>query len=53
VSPMYAGFYGAAANEVTGAYNFVAVSPDPIGGQPPINDDRRGFVQQSGVFHGQ
>ena len=53
-NPMYAGFYGAGGPaEVTGAYNFVAVSPDPTGGEPPINDDRRGFVQQSGVFHGQ
>ena len=53
VNPMYAGFFGATANEVTGAYNFVAVLPDPVGGVRPINDDRRGFVQQSGVFHGQ
>jgi C-lobe and N-lobe beta barrels of Tf-binding protein B len=54
VNPMYAGFFGAAGpNEVTGVYNFVAVNPEPIGGVRPINDDRRGFVQQSGVFHAQ
>jgi hypothetical protein len=53
-NPMYAGFFGApGADEVTGVYNFLAVSPAPIGGEPPINDDRRGFVQQSGVFNGQ
>jgi hypothetical protein len=53
-NPMYAGFFGSpGADEVTGVYNFLAVSPDPIGGEPPINDDRRGFVQQSGVFNGQ
>lgn len=53
-NPMYAGFFGApGADEVTGVYNFLAVSPEPIGGEPPINDDRRGFVQQSGVFNGQ
>lgn len=52
-NPMYAGFFGAGASEVTGVYNFLAVIPDPLGGLRPINDDRRGFVQQSGVFHGQ
>jgi hypothetical protein len=53
LSVMHAGFFGASGpSEVTGAYNFVAISPAPTGGQPPINDDRRGFVQQSGVFHG-
>ena len=52
-NPMYAGFFGAAgpAQEVTGVYNFLAMSPDPIGGIMPINDDARGFVQQSGVFN--
>ncbi len=54
VNPMYAGFFDAAGpREVTGVYSFVAVNPDPIGGQPPINDDTRGYVQQSGVFHAQ
>ncbi len=53
-NPMYAGFFGAAgpSQEVTGVYNFLAVGPDPIGGEPPINDDGRGYVQQSGVFNG-
>jgi hypothetical protein len=54
-NPMYAGFFGNGAPnplEVTGVYNFLAVIPAPIGGEPPINNDRRGFVQQSGVFHG-
>jgi hypothetical protein len=54
-NPMYAGFFGNGAPnplEVTGVYNFVAEIPAPIGGEPPINNDRRGFVQQSGVFHG-
>ena len=53
-NPAYAGFFGAGApTEVTGAFNFVAAQPTPIGGIPPINDDRRGFVQQSGVFNAQ
>jgi transferrin binding protein len=53
-NPMYAGFFGptGAGHEVTGVYNFLAVRPSPVGGEPPINDDRRGFVQQSGVFNG-
>ena len=54
-NPAYAGFFGnptAGPSEVTGVYNFVAVAKDPIGGEPPINDDRRAYVQQSGVFHG-
>ena len=52
-NPMYAGFFGPAGptQEVTGIYNFLAVLPDPIGSEPPINDDARGFVQQSGVFN--
>jgi hypothetical protein len=54
-NPMYAGFFGPAGptQEVTGVYNFLAVSPDPIGGEPPANDPGRGFVQQSGVFNAQ
>ena len=52
-NPMYAGFFGAGATEVTGVYNFLAVGPDPIGGEPPICCDRRGYVQQSGIFNAQ
>jgi hypothetical protein len=53
-NPMYAGFFGPTGpgHEVTGVYNFLAASPEPTGGEPPINDDGRGFVQQSGLFHG-
>lgn len=53
-NPMYAGFFGpaGAGHEVTGAYNFLAQSPDPVGGEPPANDPAKGYVQQSGVFHG-
>jgi hypothetical protein len=52
-NPAYAGFFGATANEIAGAFNFVAVDPNPTGSNPPINDDRRGYIQESGVFHGQ
>jgi hypothetical protein len=51
INPAYAGFYGSAADEIAGAYSFVALSPAPTGSHPPINNDRRGYVQQSGVFH--
>lgn len=50
LSPMYAAFFGPNADEVTGAFNFEAMGPTPIGGTP-INNDRRSFVQMSGVFH--
>jgi hypothetical protein len=53
LNPMYAGFYGPAANEVTGVFNFEATMPGPIGGSLPINDDRRAFIEMSGVFNGQ
>jgi C-lobe and N-lobe beta barrels of Tf-binding protein B len=53
LNPMYAGFYGPNANEVTGVFNFEAALPAPIGGKRPINDDRRAFIEMSGVFNGQ
>jgi hypothetical protein len=53
LNPMYAGFFGPTANEVTGIFNVEAVSPQPTGGIIPINDDRRGFIEMSGVFNGQ
>ena len=51
VNPFYAAFFGPNANQVTGVFNLEAVMPDPIGGDIPINDDRRGFIQQSGIFN--
>jgi hypothetical protein len=54
-NPMYAGFFGpqgAGTHEVAGTYNFLAQSPDPVGGDLPHNDPAKGFVQQSGIFHG-
>jgi C-lobe and N-lobe beta barrels of Tf-binding protein B len=52
LNPMYAGFYGPTANEVSGIFNLEAVAPDPKGSLFPINDDRRGFIEMSGVFNG-
>jgi hypothetical protein len=50
-NPMYGAFFGAGAKETTGVYSVLGVSPQPIGGEYPINDDRRAYVQQSGVFN--
>jgi hypothetical protein len=52
LNPMYAAFFGPNAEEVSGVFNVEAVVPYPIGGFP-INDDRRGLIQMSGVFNGQ
>lgn len=51
INPMYGAVFGAAADEITGVFNLKAVSPEPVGGTFPINDDRRGYIQQSGVFN--
>lgn len=53
-NPMYAGFFGdtGAGHEVAGAFNFLAARSGPVGGSIPINDPGKGYVQQSGVFHG-
>jgi hypothetical protein len=50
---MYAGIFGPTANEITGVFNVNGISPSPTGGKLPINDDRRGFLEMSGVFNGQ
>lgn len=53
VNPFYGAFFGAGASEVTGVFNLEAVSPYPIGGDIPDNDDRRGFLQMSGAINAQ
>jgi C-lobe and N-lobe beta barrels of Tf-binding protein B len=50
-NPFYGAFFGDNADEVTGVFNLEAVAPDPVGGDIPINDDRRGFIQHTGVFN--
>ena len=50
---MYAGVFGANAEEITGAFAVDATTPFPRGGYIPINDDRRGYITMSGVFNGQ
>jgi hypothetical protein len=38
--------------EATGAFNVHATYVEPMGGDIPINDDRRGYMDISGVFNG-
>ncbi|MBG1233013.1 hypothetical protein [Aestuariivirga litoralis] len=51
-NPMYGGFFGAGAKEVTGAFAVDATYPEPSDGKKAINDDRRGYLSMSGIFHG-
>jgi hypothetical protein len=51
-SPFHGALFGNNADEVTGVFNVEAVDPKPYGPDFPINDDRRGFLNHSGVFHG-
>lgn len=50
-NPMYGAFFGAGAKETTGVFSVLGVSPQPIGGEYPINDDRRGYLSLQGVFN--
>ena len=49
-NPMYAGFFGANSNQVTGIFSLDATTPNPTGGVSATADDRRGYISQSGVF---
>ena len=51
-NPMYGGFFGAGASEVAGVFAVDTAVPEPIGGDYAINNDRRGFLSMSGMFHG-
>ncbi len=53
VNPFYGAFFGPGAAEVTGVFNLEAIGPYPIGGDSPISDDHRGFMQMSGAIHAQ
>jgi C-lobe and N-lobe beta barrels of Tf-binding protein B len=50
---MYAGVFGPNGEEISGVFGLEAADPSPIGGNYPINDDRRGYISMSGVFNGQ
>jgi hypothetical protein len=52
VNPFAGAFFGPNAEEFTGIFNVEAVNPEPVGGFLPINDDRRGTLQHSGVVNG-
>ena len=52
-NPLYGGFFGNTAQEVTGAFGLDAVIAGPNDGFYPINNDRRAFIQMSGIFNGQ
>jgi hypothetical protein len=46
------GFYGTNAQSTTGIFSSRVTRVDPQGGDTGINDDRRGFVDVQGFFHG-
>ena len=52
-NPLYGGFFGATAQEVTGAFAVSGILPLPNGGNKPINNDLRGYLEMSGIFNGQ
>ena len=49
---MYGGFFGAGASEVAGAFALDTAFPAPVGGNFAVNDDLRGYLSMSGMFHG-
>jgi C-lobe and N-lobe beta barrels of Tf-binding protein B len=50
---MYGGFFGPTANEVTGVFALDAMDPYPYAGFSPINNDRRAYIQMSGIYNAQ
>ncbi|MEP6826872.1 MAG: hypothetical protein ABJA10_02225 [Aestuariivirga sp.] len=59
-NPMYGGFFDpvgkigtANPTEVAGVFALDTAIPAPVGGNYAVNDDRRGFLSMSGMFHGQ
>ncbi len=52
-NPMYGGFFGATANEVTGSFALDGMLPAPTGGVAPINPDTRAYLQMSGIYDAQ
>lgn len=49
---MFASVYGTNADEITGVFGFDATNLSPLGGDIPINGDRRAYITMSGVFNG-
>lgn len=50
-NPMYGGFFGPNAAETTGAFSVRGVAVGPIGGEYPIENDRRGYLSHTGIFN--
>ena len=52
-NPLFAGVFGTNATEVAGVFALSSAYPGPYGGNTAINNDTRGFISMSGMFHGQ
>ena len=52
-NPLYAGVFGTNATEVAGVFALSSAYPHPYGPNTAINNDGRGFISMSGMFHGQ
>ncbi|NMD09418.1 MAG: hypothetical protein GYA66_15715 [Phyllobacteriaceae bacterium] len=51
-NPFYGAIYGATGQDITGVFATTAVNPYPIGGDFPLNNPARGYVNHSGAFNG-
>jgi hypothetical protein len=51
-NPFAGALFGPDSGEFTGIFNLEAVAPSPIGGDLPVNDDRRVRIQHSGAVNG-
>ena len=51
-SPLYAGFFGGSATEVTGAFAVNGTQVAPIGGDVAHNYYRQGHLSMQGIFNG-
>ncbi len=51
-NPFYGAIYGANGQDITGVFATTAVNPYPIGGDFPLNNPARGYINHSGAFNG-
>ena len=56
-NPMYAGFFGPVSGgkpkEITGTFGLFSTTTSPNAGILGLNNDRRAYIQMSGIFNGQ
>lgn len=52
-NPFYGAIYGTAGQDITGVFATTAVNPAPIGGDAPLNNPTRGYINHSGAFNGE